>query len=166
MGDPSVRVLITGGTGLLGQALLATAGEGHQITLLHRRDYRVRTKGAEQWVLDIVNQNKLIDFMSTHNFDVVIHAAGLANVDYVESHSEEGWQSNVVGTQNIVDVVLKRKIRLVYVSTNAVFDGKCAPYKEDDLTNPINRYGHIKVKCEEIVTRMCPEAIITRPILM
>ncbi len=166
MGDASVRVLITGGTGLLGQALVATADERYRLTLLHRRDYLVRTKDDEQRVLDIVNQNKLIDFVSTHHFDVVIHAAGLANVDYVETHFEEGWQSNVVGTQNVIDLVVKRDMRLVYISTNAVFDGKCAPYEEDDLTNPINRYGHIKVKCEEIVTRMCPEAIIIRPILM
>ncbi len=57
-------------------------------------------------------------------------------------------------------------MRLVYISSNAVFDGTCAPYKEDDRLRPINRYGQVKVECEGIVRRMCPEAAIVRPILM
>jgi dTDP-4-dehydrorhamnose reductase len=47
-----------------------------------------------------------------------------------------------------------------------VFDGKSAPYKEGDPTNPINRYGCIKVECEHIVEQGCQGATIVRPILM
>ncbi len=160
-------MLITGGTGLLGQALLATAGGGYQINVLHRRNYSsVRSNGVEECVLDILDRNQLDDLFSTHCFDVVIHAAGIANVDHVERNFEEGWESNVIGTQNIVSLACKKNIRLVYISSNAVFDGTRAPYSERDATNPINRYGRIKAECESIVARSCPDAVIVRPILM
>jgi len=162
-----MRVLITGGTGLLGHALIATADGKDRLSVLHLRDYTVPLiNGAEQFVVDIRERPRLADFFARSHFDVVIHAAGIANVDYVECHPEEGWQSNVIGTQNVVDLVRKQDIKLVYISSNAVFDGKSAPYRESDPTNPINRYGCIKVECEHIVKQGCPEATIVRPILM
>ena len=49
-----LNVLITGGTGLLGLALLGTAGEGYRLTLLHRRNYILQANGIEQCILDIL----------------------------------------------------------------------------------------------------------------
>jgi len=161
-----MKVLITGGTGLLGQALIATAKVDHQLSILHLRDYPVPGNGVEVVVLNVLERERLTEFFATRDFDVMIHAAGIANVDQVERHFEKAWESNVVGTQNVVDLACKRDIRLVYVSSNAVFDGRHAPYREGDSTNPMNRYGRIKVECEGIVRRMCPEALIVRPILM
>jgi dTDP-4-dehydrorhamnose reductase len=161
-----MKILLTGGTGLLGQALIATAGAEHRISVLHLRDYPVPVNGVEMVVLNILERERLEEFFAAHDFDVVVHAAGIASVDYVERHFEEAWESNVVGTQNVVDLVCKRGMRIVYVSSNAVFDGANAPYREEDRTNPVNRYGQIKVECERIVRRMCQEAIVVRPILM
>lgn len=161
-----MKILITGGTGLLGEALIATAGEQRRLTVAHVRDYEVRRAGVDYFLTDVRDFWKFADLFAEHHFDVVIHAAGIANVDYVERHFDEGWRSNVIGTQNIVDLARKTNVRLVYISSNAVFDGKSAPYKEDDPTNPINKYGQIKVECEGIVRQQCPEALIVRPILM
>lgn len=161
-----MKVLITGGTGLLGEALIATAGEQRRLTVAHVRNYQVRRAGVDYFLTDVRDFGKFADLFAEHHFDVVIHAAGIANVDYVERHFDEGWRSNVIGTQNIVDLARKENVRLVYISSNAVFDGKSAPYKEDDPTNPINKYGQIKVECEGIVRQQCPEALIVRPILM
>ena len=161
-----MKVLITGGTGLLGQGLIATAEAAHRLSILHLRDYPVSASGVEAVSFDMLDRDRLAEFFAAHDFDVVIHAAGIASVDYVERHFEESWESNVVGTQNVVDLVCKRDMRLVYVSSNAVFDGDRAPYSEDHPTNPVNRYGRIKVECEGIVRRMCQEALIVRPILM
>lgn len=132
MAQEKLNVLITGGTGLLGLALLGTAGEGYRLTLLHRRNYILQANGIEQCILDILDQERLNSFFAERDIDVVIHTAGIANVDPVEQRLVEGWRSNVVGTQNIVDFVCKKKMRLVYIYSNAVFDGTCAPYKEND----------------------------------
>lgn len=161
-----VNVLITGGTGLLGQALLSTLGAGHHITLLHRRDYKQNDNGIDEVVLDILDRESLADLFLTRSFDAVIHAAGIASVDYAEQHEEEAWRSNVLGTQNVLDEALKKDLHFTFVSSNAVFDGQHAPYRENDQMNPVNRYGRMKVECETLIKRRCPEAAIVRPILM
>lgn len=161
-----MKILITGGTGILGQALVATSDAGHRLSIVHRRSYPVPVSGIEPIVLDILESGRLAELFETHAFDAVIHAAGIASVDHVERHFEEAWRSNVIGTQHIADLVRKKDIRLVYVSSNAVFDGAAAPYGENSPTNPINKYGRIKVECEALVKRLCPESVIVRPILM
>lgn len=146
--------------------MLATARQEDRLTILHRRDYSLPSNRVEQCVLDILDRKRLADFFATHDFDVVIHAAGIANVDYVERHVEETRRSNLTGTQHIVELVRQHGVRLVYVSSNAVFDGQHAPYREGDSIGPVNAYGRIKVECERLVTRRCPDAVIVRPIFM
>jgi dTDP-4-dehydrorhamnose reductase len=161
-----MNVLITGGTGLLGQAIVATAGDGARLCVLHRRNYRSSSDGVEEIVLDVLDQPRLAELFTARRFDVVVHAAGMASVDEVERRPEEAWRSNVVGTQNVAELARKSDSRLIYVSSNAVFDGRHAPYRETDDTNPVNTYGRIKVECETLVRRTCPDAAIVRPILM
>lgn len=161
-----MRILITGGTGLVGRALLATADPGDELWLVHLRDYPVQGDAGKTLVTDVRDHAQLSELFDRHRFDVVIHAAGFASVDYVERHFQEGWESNVIGTQNVVDLTKKYDIPLVYLSSNAVFDGTRAPYREDDAMHPVNRYGAIKAECEQTVRRLYPEAAIVRPILM
>lgn len=161
-----MKILITGGTGLLGQALVATAARDDRLTLLHCREYQVPVEPAEQTTIDVLDHVRLARVFDEHLFDVVVHAAGIASVDYVERHFQEAWQSNVLGTENVLDLVCKKDIRFIYVSSNAVFDGNHAPYREDDATNPTNQYGRIKVECEKLVKRVGALATIVRPILM
>jgi dTDP-4-dehydrorhamnose reductase len=161
-----MRILVTGGTGLLGRALAATVPKGTHLSVLHFRNYPFAENGVARFVVDVRERRRLSELFESHRFDVIIHAAGIANVDYVERNFEEGWKSNVNGTENIVELTKKHKLRLVYVSSNAVFDGKSPPYQESDSTNPINKYGVIKRECERIVMMGCPDAAIVRPILM
>src|SRR2546422_1018982 len=78
----------------------------------------------------------------------------------------ESLESNVIGTFNVLAACRRAGCRLVYVSTNAVFDGAAAPYREDDSVAPINKYGHLKVECERLVRETLGDAVIVRPILM
>ena len=161
------KILITGGTGSLGQMLCKNL-KCELIRVYSRDEFKQKHSFQAdhiRYILGDVRDKERLD-MAMEEIDIVIHCAALKQIDTGEYNPFEFIKTNINGTQNVIDLVVKRDMRLVYISTNAVFDGKCAPYEEDDLTNPINRYGHIKVKCEEIVTRMCPEAIIIRPILM
>lgn len=161
-----MRVLITGGTGLLGHGLVATAAPEDHLSILHQRNYPCGMKGVEEFVGDVRDRRQMMDLFESRQFDAVIHAAGLANVDYVERNFQEGWESNVLGTQNIIELARKLDIPLIYLSSNAVFDGENAPYREYDEVHPVNRYGQIKVECEQIIQRAYQEAAIVRPILM
>ena len=159
-------VLITGGTGLLGQALCATVPAGWFIVSTHLRSYTVGAPGALEMTVDVRSRSALEQLFAEHRFDAVVHAAGIASVDYSERHVEESTASNLGGTRNIVDLCAASGARLVYVSTNAVFDGSNAPYRESDPVNPINAYGRIKLACERLVEEALDRPVIARPILM
>jgi dTDP-4-dehydrorhamnose reductase len=101
-----------------------------------------------------------------YRFDAVVHAAGIASVDASERNVEESTASNLGGTRTVAELCAASGTRMVYVSTNAVFDGDHAPYSESDHTNPINAYGRIKLACERLVQQTVDRAVIVRPILM
>ena len=159
-------VLITGGTGLLGKGMEETAPKGWKILSVHQRPYAVEDSRARHLVLDIRDKVAVDRLFSRHKFDVVVHAAGIASVDFVEKHYAESLESNLVGTLNITSACRRAAIPLVYVSTNAVFDGRKPPYKETDPINPVNKYGRIKVECERLVRETLEHYTIMRPILM
>lgn len=162
----SKTVLVTGGTGLLGKGLEETMPAGWKLLSLHQREYAVEGSRAEHLVLDIRDKRAVDALFSERRFDAVVHAAGIASVDYVEKHYAESLESNIVGTLNITSAARRASGYLIYVSTNAVFDGRKAPYREDDPVKPVNKYGGLKVECERLVRETLERWAIARPILM
>jgi len=167
MTRPSAKtVLVTGGTGLLGKGLEETMPAGWRVVSLHQRDYKVEGSKSRHLVLDIRDKRAVDRLFAKTAFDAVVHAAGIASVDYVEKHYAESLESNIVGTLNVTSAARRAGTHLIYVSTNAVFDGKRAPYREDDAANPVNKYGGLKVECERLVRETLTRWTIVRPILM
>ncbi|MBI3553486.1 MAG: SDR family oxidoreductase [Elusimicrobia bacterium] len=164
--SPRPLTLITGSTGLLGKGMEETAPAGARLLGLHQRDYAVKDSRMKHLVLDIRDKRAVDRLFAKHKFDAVVHAAGIASVDYVEKHYAESLESNIVGTLNITAACRKAGIHLVYVSTNAVFDGKKPPYREDGAVNPVNKYGRLKADCEKIVADTLEHWTVARPILM
>jgi dTDP-4-dehydrorhamnose reductase len=159
-------VLVTGGTGLLGKGLEETMPPGWRIVSLHQRDYQVENSKARHLILDIRDKRAVDRLFAKNKFDAVVHAAGIASVDYVEKHYAESLESNIVGTLNVTSAARRAGTHLTYISTNAVFDGKKAPYRENAPTHPINKYGDLKVQCETLVRETLTHWTIVRPILM
>ncbi|HTX60701.1 MAG TPA: SDR family oxidoreductase, partial [Methanobacterium sp.] len=83
--------------------------------------------------------------------DLVVHSAALTNVDYCEDHQDEAHKINAQGTLNMVKACEKADSKLVYVSTDFVFDGTEGLYSEDHETRPLSYYGISKLKGEEFV---------------
>ena len=167
MNNKKKAILITGGTGLLGKGLAESILPDFRLISTHLRDYSVpRSNNVEYIVLDVINIRSVKILFEKYEFDCVVHAAGIANVDYVETHYEESFRSNVESTQNIISVCRESGCHMIYVSTNAVFDGTEAPYNETSNPNPINKYGKIKLECERIVSESLKNFTIFRPILM
>ena len=160
-----MKVLVTGSTGLLGKGFEETAPEGHEIVGVHLREYRVRDARERHLVLDIRDRDGVRRLFERERFDAVVHAAGMASVDHVEKHPEEGRASNVGGTTNVALACKEFGAYLVYISTNAVFDGEAAPYAEQAATRPLHHYGRIKLECEQAAAQAGAYSI-ARPILM
>jgi len=94
--------------------------------------------------------------------EVVIHAAAMTNVDGCESDRELAWSINAQGTKNIALECRTIHARLIYVSTDYVFDGKVGLYSEQHKTNPINYYGLTKLNAERFVRELCRDSAIAR----
>jgi len=98
--------------------------------------------------------------------DVIIHCAAVGSVDYTERHFVETHAVNVLGTRNIVEAANDYKALFVHISTNAVFAGDKAPYKESDECHPVNAYGKIKLEAELMVMQTANKWLVIRPFLL
>lgn len=83
--------------------------------------------------------------------EVVFLTAFNPNVEYCEVHPRETWAMNVQGNANVIEAAQKIGAKIVYFSSDYVFDGKSAPYREEDIPNPICEYGRQKLAVEKII---------------
>ena len=161
------RVLITGGTGLLGVAIqqLATKDIRGFSIYFPERSLPVQLP-FPIIAADVTSRQQMQSVFEWARPDVVIHTAAIGSVDYAEQHKEFTQMVNVGGTKIVADLCEKWKSRLIYISSNAVFDGLSPFYGETDETNPINYYGRLKVEAENVVIKSNTSWAIVRPILM
>lgn len=162
------KVFITGGTGLLGHHLLKTAPKsciiGSTYFPEYKKDYILHS--CEGYHVDISDRNAVLEVIRQFRPDTVIHAASIASVDYIERNKEESRRTNYNGICNFIEACREIKAALIFVSSNAVFDGENPPYKEEDIVNPLNYYGKLKVEEEEAIRSSGLDYSIVRPILM
>jgi len=142
-----MRVLCTGGSSLLGKALL----ESCPTNTVFESTWYTNYVGLNMHHLDICNKSQVAYIFERTKPDVVIHCAAVGSVDYTEVHYNETRQVNVEGTQNVLQASQDAKALFVYISSNAVFDGLTPPYDEDRIRQPVNRYGAIKREAENLV---------------
>lgn len=160
---------ITGITGLLGSALAETRRNNDRIIGIYRGDYQMTDSPAVSYnICDVCDAGALSNAFGRAEIDHIVHTAGIADTDICENDAyyKMAYRSNVNGTENMIEFARRKKAKLVYISTNAVFDGENAPYDEEAIPHPINRYGAIKLECERMVHEQLPDSLIIRPILM
>lgn len=160
------KLLITGGAGLLGRGIAACQLPNYEVHSIRLGKTREKAPWKTQSSLDITSNDSVEKIFTQYSFDVVIHAAGIASVDYVKNNYAESLESIIGGTLNISSACRKRDVPLVYISSNAVFDGCNALYSETDHPNPINEYGELKLECERLIQKTLDKYLIVRPILM
>jgi dTDP-4-dehydrorhamnose reductase len=155
-----MRLLITGGSGLLGSKTGSISVRKGYETYTGYNDHEA-TKGIPI-KLDICNKREVDKAFEKVKPDAVIHAAALTNVDKCEENNELARRVNIGGTKNITEAAEQIKAFLVYVSTDYVFSGEEGSYKETDEPNPVNNYGLTKLEGEKIVTSSNLEWCIAR----
>lgn len=145
------RLLITGGSGYLGQHLVARAVKGHQVLYTYfSHDPAGLSNGV--W-LDIRNWGAVRDLVKNWLPDVIIHTSG--------SNRSQDMKSVICqGAENVTKVAAEIGTRLIHISTDVVFDGKRAPYREADLPSPIHAYGEAKATAESVVAGYDDHVII------
>lgn len=94
--------------------------------------------------------------------DVILHCGALTHVDYCEQNKEESYQKTVQSTQNLVDLSLRIGAKIVFISTDYIFDGIDGPYLETANPNPLSLYGIHKLEAENYVVSNCKNALVLR----
>lgn len=147
-----MKILVTGGSGLLGIKLVGElAAEGWEVVALYHLHRPSEVKGVKWVQLDVTSTYLLEDLILKERPSVVVHAAAYTDVDGCERDKAKAWLTNVEATRSVVRASRVVNAYLVYVSTDYVFDGERGMYREDDLPNPINYYGLTKLVGEELV---------------
>jgi dTDP-4-dehydrorhamnose reductase len=146
-----MKILIAGAHGMLGTDLMEKMRPGHEVQGLGRGE------------LDIRDADQCMRRVEGFRPDIVINAAAMTNVDGCELNVEEAFLVNSRGTENLAAAAAAFNSRLVYYSTDYVFDGKKAePYRESDTPNPQSVYGRSKFQGEEKARAMVPDHLILR----
>lgn len=145
-----MRVVITGSNGQLGYELLSCLGWANDALAIDLPDH------------DIANP-AISDTIARFEPEVVIHTAALTNVDGCESSADEAYKVNGQGTLNVAVGCKRSGAKMVYVSTNYVFNGnKEQPYTERDTPSPISVYGRSKLAGEWYVQDLLDHYLIVR----
>jgi dTDP-4-dehydrorhamnose reductase len=89
--------------------------------------------------------------LARRGFDVVIHAAGLVDLEQCEASPQLAHALNVRSVEVLIQALHGMPTRLIYLSSDNVFDGRLDEYTEDDPPAPLNVYGHSKVAAENLL---------------
>jgi dTDP-4-dehydrorhamnose reductase len=149
-----MRIGITGASGMLGTALVNHLSKIHQIFATSR------SKGLEgqniKWnCFDLTETALLNQWLETTKSDIVIHCAAIVNVDACEDDVDLATRLHVKTTELIASYLGSNNGRLIYISTDSIFDGKKqGPYNESDSASPLNVYAKTKLIGERPVLSM------------
>lgn len=155
-------ILVTGASGLLGASVVATAVRiGHDVVGLYHR-HPVSINGARLIAADLMNRAVVEEVFDKFHPSAVIHCAAETKVDWCQEHPEEARVVNVDVTRSIAEIAARCGSNLMYVSTDAVFDGARGNYSETDRPAPANVYAHTKLEGEQAVLAVNHAAAIAR----
>jgi len=152
-------MLITGVSGLLGNNLAYYFKDKFDILGLHL-SHRVAIKGIETLRADLLSGDIFKSIVRDFNPDVIIHCASLTNVDFCEMNHVITDLVNIMGTRVVVESIKGRNTKLVYISSDSVYDGSKGDFQESDPVNPQNYYGSSKYKGELEVLKKSGSLII------
>lgn len=147
-----MKVLVTGANGQLGYDVVKEL-----------QKQNIESFGATRKDFDIVDFEATRNFIINYSPDAVIHCAAYTAVDKAEDEKEQCYLVNFEATENIARICKKINAKLLYISTDYVFNGtKDGFYEVDDETNPINVYGKSKLLGEEAVQKILKKYFIVR----
>jgi dTDP-4-dehydrorhamnose reductase len=148
-----MKVLVTGSNGQLGSEIRELSASYPQYEFLF-------TDFPE---LDITDSKLVLAYFQQFKPDFVINCAAYTAVDKAETDETTAMSINCLGVENLAKACKEINARFIHVSTDYVFDGsQSIPYSETDPVNPIGKYGFTKLKGEEAVLQVAPDAWIVR----
>ncbi len=148
------RILITGAVSQLGKYLIKKLAGNYILTGTYHKnlpDYKLKKFGCQFQFLDITSSQQIFYTVNKIKPEIIIHLAAVSNIDICENSPQIAHKINIEGTQTLITQCQDIKPHIIFLSSNAVFDGFNPPYSENSRPHPLNIYGEAKLAGEKIL---------------
>ena len=165
-----MRTLVIGGSGFLGSGLRLCLNTQCRVAIKHEGStkysypngpyytYHHTKLFEDQLHLDLTRSSSIKKCLAKTKPDAIVHCGGLTDPDFCEAYPNLATKVNVSGTKALLEAFGGK---LIYFSTDYVFDGENPPYNEKSQPNPLNHYGKTKLLAEELVLKN-PQNLVVR----
>jgi dTDP-4-dehydrorhamnose reductase len=152
-----MKLLLTGGSGYLGQHILALATHWKVLSTYHTRPFAPAHGQAMQ--LNLEDEDAVRAAVDDFRPAVIVHTA-------CSNRNAEHIRAIVPAARHLAHAAQTYQTRFIHISTDSIWDGQSAPYTDDTPPTPLNDYGRAKAEAESVVRAICPKAAIARPSLI
>ena len=156
------KLIVTGAHGFVAGSILAQSGDEWQAHAISRGAALAGRDDLQWHTCDPQQPAQLARLFHEVRPQAVIHTAAVADIDFCQAHPEAARAANVDFTRTVANLCADTEARLVFCSTDTIFDGEHAPYSEDAPPGPVNLYAQTKVEAEQLVARLGSQAVIAR----
>ncbi|MFN3386362.1 MAG: SDR family oxidoreductase [Candidatus Thermochlorobacter sp.] len=167
-----VKIFLTGASGLLGGNILRLLGSRPNVEVCAAQRSEtfvippVFSNGYETLLLDLTSESAVWNVISQWRPDVIIHTAAMTEPAACEWQQDEATRQNILVTRTLTNLAEHFHARLIFISTDLVFDGKKGNYVETDLRHPLSFYGETKMISEDYITKTLEDYAILRTTIM
>jgi len=159
------KLLITGGSGFVGGHLINQSNGKWRVTTNYHK-HQIDLPGCEWMHLDLKDTDKVAKVLEHVQPNVVLHLAALSNLDFCEQHQDIAYATNVEATAFLAEWCQNASVRLVFLSSDMVYDGEKGNYCESDAVGPLGVYAQTKVRGEDEIRTRCRNHVIVRTALV
>jgi len=157
-----MKLLLTGFNGFVAGSVIAHAKGKWEVHGIDIAESPVNEPTVFYHTMDLLNDQKLTDIFNEIRPYAVIHTAAMANIDLCQNNQERAEQVNTGITKAIARLCQESGAKMIFCSTDTVFDGKKGNYTETDAPHPVNFYAETKVKAEQIVLSASNNNVVAR----
>ena len=156
-----MKILITGVSGLLGLNAAVALAPRHDV-IGGFLDHPIDVPNVHASRIDLSDRGAVDGWIQGERPDIVLHAAGLTNVDGCETNPSLAERLNVEAAETVAAAAARANARLLHVSTDHLYDGTRSMYSESDPVSPVNVYARTKLDAESAVRAAHPAAFVIR----
>ena len=156
------KLLVLGGSGLVGSTFINTSKTDYDIIFSYNNN-KIKIPNTQSFQINLLNDDKIEKIIENYNPDIVLHTIAHSSVDLCETDHNVADILHVDATKKITNACASINSKLIFLSTDAVFEGELnKKYCEDDIPNPVNYYGKTKLEAEKIVLNASSNNVVLR----
>jgi len=155
-------IIITGASGFVGSHFFQYLHKEHLDSVFGLYNSTAHFSSLPNFLKVDITDKEEVFALAKLQPSLIIHCAAITNIAFCEENIDQAYNVNVIGTQNIAELAAATGAKLLYTSTDVVFDGSQGEYTEKDEPLPLHHYGRTKLKGERVCMQTDPQSLIIR----